>query len=860
MGFPKKFLLIFSFLIISGLFFVFSQNKIFAQECTPGETRGCNDCGIQTCQADGTWGSCVGNGKICCTSGGYFASTTKICYSESKTQYKCEPENQCQNRVLIKEQRKNRYCSGDSDECTGEWKEYEIFSEIQCEEWQMCKNGKDWTETELKCECEGKCLKAPENPRYYDNPEYPKDPFNPGEGKDPNNIFLPVKLDWDDAKGWKGGWKEDGEIKNCSKECVQSYKISFEETTKGDYSTTVDKSEYNYREDPNAGACFLKSGSTINWHIKACCNSDGTNCGPESNFQFKTNFAPELIGVVYDGTTTSDPDWNGASSTENVLLNLTLKWCQPDFKFPGAEGPMSYRLFFCQKNQSGNDVCHPLLKKNAPCNLNQCPYYLLTAESGSSSPYPPPEFPNEKYAFFTKNISYCWQVSACKDSSGVECTDFSQKWRFTTVGALRPPVLIYPSNDPTGEKPVGLPVVFSWAGSFGSASFVYQVYNDAGQMIVSGTTSSPNFSLDYPTLSLTKKYYWKVKPCWDVDAQDCEEAWAGGYFWTTGRPPKAENLKTQGLTDIFIPVNFEWENVPGAKSYRVKVWGDKLNLEKSTGEAKFYLDYPDLKQEGTYSWQVKTCARENGEVCGEWSEIKNFKTFKLSAPSNPLPKENEEIFTYQMPLSFSWGAVSGARYYRYVINYIQKSPEEASECPTGKVIDKIVSNNSDLVSLNCLGNYQWQVQACLDKNCQEAGNWSNLWNFTLSQKVPPGGGGLVPCGRDYDDPRTPWNEREPCQIKHLFLLLRNILDFLFWKVGLIILVLLATTTGIIYYLSVFSPEILGEWAAIANIKSIWKSAGIGYGIIFFAWLIINLFLALLGYKFQIFGHWWEIRF
>jgi hypothetical protein len=27
-----------------------------------------------------------------------------------------------------------------------------------------------------------------------------------------------------------------------------------------------------------------------------------------------------------------------------------------------------------------------------------------------------------------------------------------------------------------------------------------------------------------------------------------------------------------------------------------------------------------------------------------------------------------------------------------------------------------------------------------------------------------------------------------------------------------------------------------------------------------AWLVINLFLALLGYKFQIFGHWWEIKF
>jgi hypothetical protein len=72
--------------------------------------------------------------------------------------------------------------------------------------------------------------------------------------------------------------------------------------------------------------------------------------------------------------------------------------------------------------------------------------------------------------------------------------------------------------------------------------------------------------------------------------------------------------------------------------------------------------------------------------------------------------------------------------------------------------------------------------------------------------------------------------------------------------------LLVIITGVIYYFSVFSPEILGEWATIANVRSIWKYAGIGYGIIFFAWLIINLFLAIIGYKFQIFGHWWEIKF
>jgi hypothetical protein len=853
----KKFLFL-SFLFL-GLFFLLSQNRALAQECTPGEKRSCNDCGTQTCQSDGTWGSCVGSGKPCCTSDGYYKSSNTVCDSQYRTQYKCEPNNQCGNKILKRIQEKDRYCPGNSDECTGNWGDWYTISssETQCQEWQVCKNG-DWTETELKCECAGQCLKEPKNPRYYDNPEYPTDPFNPEKGKDPNNVFLPVKLDWDDVKGWKGGWKENGEIKNCSEGCVQSYVIRFEKTAKNSYSTTVDKSEYNYREDPNAGACFLKSGDNINWHVKACCNSDGTNCGPESNFQFKTNSAPEPIEPY-------DKDWNGPKKVENLTAEEIekLKWCETDnsslYKETILGGksyyrPLSYKLLIYY---SENDFCHPILLKD-----DKCHELILKASEAKGELFPPPEFWDENHTFFTRLVPYAWKVAPCIDDGAAQCMDYSQLWRFEANFTLEKPTPLSPPNDT--KTPIGLPVLLQWTAPY-AASSRYKIFDESGKIMKHGRIREFNLLLDYPLLSLDRVYGWQIQPCysyeWTNESKNCENVWSEPYwFRTTGRPPSWLSEKEKIDGKISIPAILEWENVPGAKSYRIKIWGGGLNLEKPVNEAKFYLDYPDLKQERVYSWQVKTCAKENGEVCGEWSETKSFKTFILSAPSNPSPRDNEEIFTYQMPKVFSWNLIPYARYYEYTIDYVEKSPEEKSECPTGKVIDKIVSNTSDLVSLNCLGKYQWQVRACLDKDCQEAGDWSNLWNFTLSQKVPPGGGGLVPCGRDYDDPRTLWNEREPCQIKHLFLLLRNILDFLFWRIGLIILVLLVIITGIIYYLSVFSPEILGEWAAIANIRSIWKYAGIGYGIIFLAWLIINLFLALVGYKFQIFGRWWEIKF
>jgi len=112
--------------------------------------------------------------------------------------------------------------------------------------------------------------------------------------------------------------------------------------------------------------------------------------------------------------------------------------------------------------------------------------------------------------------------------------------------------------------------------------------------------------------------------------------------------------------------------------------------------------------------------------------------------------------------------------------------------------------------------------------------------------------GLVPCGRSSDDPKTEYNETKPCELKDIFLLFKNIVDFILWEVGLIVLVLLIVVVGLTYFFSGgTTPE---------TVKSILNSAGKGYGIMFFAWIIINFILAILGYKVEIFGRWWQIKF
>ena len=715
-------------------------------------------------------------------------------------------------------------CLSDTETC-GDWGS--AVDITTCKSRQKCGNT-TWSSTQNTCQCNKDCLATPQNPRYYDNPTYSD---QPDKSKDPNNIFLPVKLDWDDV------------------EDADSYVIRMEEIQNG--STTelfsnkvVNVSEYSPNE--GVGSCFLKPNTTYNWYVKACCGADGTtNCGSESPWGFKTNTAPELISP-------EDPDWNGINFAENIPIPVTLDWCDID-------GAQSYRLRI-YLIEDGQESCHPRLKFGELCEsrvITPSRIYPLVSE-----------FQDAQVGLFARETEYKWEIAACSEKEGKNCGDFGQKWTLKTAWAPLPAFqLLLPSNDPGGENPAGPPVLLDWKDEPGINSFIYEVKQVGGGTEITEKTLGSGAIVNYPQLSFDTRYSWKVKPCSGYKGNNCDDwpkengsirEW---YFKTTGRAPKPETMKPVG-TDILIPVNFEWENVPGAKSYRIKIQGVTPDDGIPVKEPKKTFDYPDLHQETDYSWQVKTCARENGETCGEWSSRKNFKMFKLPVPSNPSPKDNGNLYYDKYDKYLSWDAVTGATAYQYTIDYDSDNPppEEKNENCPGLVGTKIIPptiNTSPSVFLNleCLGKYNWFVTACLDENCQETGDQSN-WHFTFAQPAGVCKPSLVPCGRNCDVPAeiTPWNEREPCQIKHLFLLLRNIIDFLLWRVGLIILVLLSIATGVIYYFSMGAPT------TIVNVRAIWRSVGVGYGILFFAWIIVNLLLAILGYKVGIFGHWWEIRF
>lgn len=214
----------------------------------------------------------------------------------------------------------------------------------------------------------------------------------------------------------------------------------------------------------------------------------------------------------------------------------------------------------------------------------------------------------------------------------------------------------------------------------------------------------------------------------------------------------------------------------------------------------------------------------------------------LDAPTLQYPTASDSP-VWKGKLEFRWNA-TGAPFYKYFI-----------DLPDGSA--KTAVTSSSLVPIHELepGTYHWRVSACNDSQGADCGPWSKDAVFEIAFAPTEFSGGLIPCGREIDDASTPTtDESKPCSIPHIFLLLKNILDFILWKVSLFVLLILAVITGATSYFS------LGGSNSLARIKTVFKSFFVGFLVLMFAWMFINILLMLFGFQSQFFGKWWEISF
>ena len=502
---------------------------------------------------------------------------------------------------------------------------------------------------------------------------------------------------------------------------------------------------------------------------------------------------------------------------------------------------------------------------------------------------------NQNRSLFTGDMKgslvYSWQTKVCFNTTpsnntdkdfptcnGYNDADYGQKWKFaganTSTTKINPPDLQSPENNSARDdtKLVGLSDKITWSTPCGANSFLYDIKEkDSGQSIFKndssyGKDSGRRTTASQTLLSLTDKiptqaddpqnvvlklntfYQWRVKSCWpSLPVGDISSICGGNkdwhYFYTTGRPPKDDSLK---YSDSAPNINFSWESVPGAGSYIISITENGVASEHKTTTNQWQISYPGALT--SYTWQVRTCADADGKICGSWSKSNSFNSGDFPAPTDLTPTGEIK----QLPSALSWS--SNAKNFLVTATY---SGVSDSSCDpmwfNAQYADKKISGTSMAVqtkasggSPHCAGIYTFTVQPCFDANCTSLSHNIGKAKFIISD--PEQKSGFMVCGQKTNDPTTPYNEKEPCQIKHLFLTLKVIIDFIVFKLAFIFLPLLVLATGAIFY---FSED---KTKTIPTLKKAWKNIGLGYGALFFAWFIVSLLMFIAGYH----TIWWQV--
>ena len=400
---------------------------------------------------------------------------------------------------------------------------------------------------------------------------------------------------------------------------------------------------------------------------------------------------------------------------------------------------------------------------------------------------------------------------------------------------------------------------------------------------------------------------------WAEENKDCSR-WrseqfpdAPFQFRTTGRPPQRYS---PGIgDDATYPFNLEWENVPGSESYILEFYKNPFlgNEEFAMGavlpdsEFDFFMQLPlNIKND----WNITTCADQVDNIelyypqafdgldfiygdkddlddrreelkCGE-KGIDQWLTPKLSIPETLFPGTNdssspEEISIDDSIRTLRWRPVAGAEAYKVTLN----SSGASSLIPTiHAFFEKEIITEDTYITYNLEdlgeGSHFWTVRACLSEDCQkpsfctgedetcymsEASERSYIKLYTPSN--PFSVKGIVPCGRnenifteEYQTVDGSLDSTEDCRPIHLFVMIGLIIEEILVKMIIpYSLVVLLLYTGYLYYVSLGKPE------TMQRVIKMWKYAFRGYLLILLSWIIVGVFLTLIGYQF---GAWWQI--
>lgn len=294
---------------------------------------------------------------------------------------------------------------------------------------------------------------------------------------------------------------------------------------------------------------------------------------------------------------------------------------------------------------------------------------------------------------------------------------------FSTVCPTNPPAAGGPANGATfGE---GQPITFNWSAVPGAASYDLKVNDGQDWIVIAENITVTTFTIS----SLPRgDYLWEVRANFN---SSCEPLFSEprefvvGASCTGGEAPRLVAPADNATANP--PVRFEWEGVPDAQGYilRVRKTSDTAARTLTTTEN---LSYTAAGLDpGTYEWWVIA----DFDDCPNVESSRRTVTIEGEGecPANParaaLVSPADGAGNLTSPVTFQWNAVPGAKGYRVLAAF-----------GNGE-LDALGTTTSTSLTVSLpAGSGAWAVQTFFGEECPTT--LSDRRTFTVTNGAPCG--------------------------------------------------------------------------------------------------------------------------
>ncbi|MCH6236487.1 fibronectin type III domain-containing protein [Cognataquiflexum rubidum] len=320
-----------------------------------------------------------------------------------------------------------------------------------------------------------------------------------------------------------------------------------------------------------------------------------------------------------------------------------------------------------------------------------------------------------------KGVTYYWRVFAANVGGRSE---FSEIWKFETLGIPDIPVLESPSN---GENDLEVNPKLMWKTAAGADSYRLQVSKskDFSQNIVDNSNLLET-SLTIQNLEEGITYYWRVR----ATNLAGNSAYSPIWEFTTEKPIKAPTAPilvspTSGTILTIDNITLEWKPVLDAERYQVQV--SKFSnfsqsiVFNSNSITNNTVALESMEPNQVYFWRVMAI---NIVGTSPYSAVWNFITAPLPSLDSPIlksPANGAVIDTTS--IAFVWEAVTEAE------NYQLEVSSDSTFKTNVKSFSQILDTKFTLDSLEREKIYYWKVTA----NGKRPSSESAIWKFEIGK-------------------------------------------------------------------------------------------------------------------------------